>query len=70
MLDPRTLRGVDRILVVLDAQLVGDGRVGDDQELVGPGEGGVERCGVAVVAPTDLDARVFDCGGCAGGVVQ
>ena len=69
MLDPRTLRRVDRVLVVLDAQLVGDGRVGDDQELVGPGKGGIERCGDAVVASTDLDARVFDCGGCARGIV-
>ncbi len=53
-------RGVDRVLVVRDAQLVCDGWVRDDQKLVCTGECLVERRRVAIVSASDLDARVFD----------
>lgn len=67
---PRALRGVDGALVLLHAYFVRDARVGDEEELVGAGEGGVERRGVAVVAAADLDAGLFDQGSRAGGVVE
>lgn len=46
MLDPDALRGVDGGSVALDADVVRDGRVGDDEQLVSPRESGVERRGL------------------------
>lgn len=70
MLDPGTLRGINRVLVVLHPELVRDTWVGDDEELVGAGEGLVERGRVSVVAPTDLHAGFLDRLGCTSRIVQ
>ncbi|KAI0753344.1 hypothetical protein C8Q80DRAFT_508406 [Daedaleopsis nitida] len=68
--DAGPLRGVDRVLVLRGGQFRCDGGVGDDEELVGAREGGVEGRGVAVVAAADLGARLFNRGGCACWVVE
>ena len=69
MLDSGTLRGVDRVLVVLHAELVRDAWVRDDEELVRACECLVERGGIAVIAPTDFDAGFFDRLGRSRGIV-
>lgn len=68
--DADALRGVDRGDVARGADVGGDARVGDDEQLVRACERRVERRGLSEVALAYLGARVLHLWRCAGGVVE